>query len=213
MSSFYKNFNGEKATKTAEKLIKQIGDKDASTRTTFALTKEGEKALSWIIDHFGKKIRSVIDNLCEQLRTSLQNHGETTFGNIIIELIKENPRRSEDRIRKTVVLSKKSLKILNEVSKKYEVPRDMLLDKGFIMLMTLLQNDSKLRLEKHQKALTIITKLWNDANKAEKKLEEFLDDEDPVLFGLGYAITYLMKISMAIEEEQKKGTPIDLDKI
>lgn len=212
--NYLKKITEDQNTKeTAEKLIKQISTRETSVRTTFALTKDGEAALAWIIEHYKKNIRSVIDSLCAQLQNTLSNVNETPLGNTIIELVKGTPKSSDGKIRRSMVLSKKSLNILNDVAKKYQVPRNALLDKGFYLVMKLLENSSEIRLDKHRKALSMINKLWGDAENVEKKLKEFLDEDDPVLCGLGYAIVHLMNTSIAIEREQKDGTSIEPDEI
>jgi hypothetical protein len=212
-TSLEKDAKNQNRQESVEKLIKQISEKDPSVRTTFALTKDGDTALAWIIEHSNKSIKSVIDNICEELQKTINTVNDGPLESIIIELIRGTPKSSDDNIRRSMVLSKRSLKILNGVAKKHKISRNALLDKGFCLMMKLLENSSGVRLEKHKKALSIINKLWGDAEKVEKKLQEFLDDEDPILCGLGYAIVHLMNTSSAIEEEQKDGTPIDPDKI
>lgn len=209
-----KKITEDQSTKeTVEKLIKQISARETSVRTTFALTKDGEAALAWIIEHYKNKIRSVIDSFCAQLQNMLNNVNETSLGNTIIELVKETPKSSDGKVRRSMVLSKKSLNILNDVAKKYQVPRDALLDRGFYLVMKLLENSSEIRLDKHRKALSMINKLWSDAENVEKELKVFLDEDDPVLCGLGYAIVHLMNTSIAIKREQKDGVLIDPDEI
>lgn len=199
---------------SVEKLIRHISKHETSVRTTFALTKEGEAALTWIRKHSKKSIKSVIDSFCEQLQQALTDDEEESFvGKVIIELAKENPRPADDKTRRSVVLSKGSLKILNDIEKKYQVPRDGLLDRGFYLVKKLMENSAEKRLENHKKALSKVNKLWGEAENIEREFAKFLDEDDPVLYGLGIAITHLMNLSIALEQEQKDGTPVDPDTI
>lgn len=210
--NYLEKITEDKNTKEmAEKLIKQISTKESSVRTTFALTKDGEAALAWIIEHSKKNIRSIIDNFCVPLLTLSSNNMETPFENTIIEFAKKVPNSSDGKIRRSIVLSKKSLNILNNIAKKYQVSRDALLDLSFYLVMAFLEDSLKTRLDNHKKALSMIKELWGDAEDVEKKLKEFLDENDPVLCRLGYVIVHLMNISIAIEKEQEDGTPIQPD--
>ena len=76
-----------------------------------------------------------------------------------------------------------------------------------------MENSVEKRLENHKKALSKINELWEEAENIERELAKFLDEDDPVLSGLGMATIHLMNLSIALEKEQKDGTPIDPDTI
>lgn len=213
MASLKEIADDENTKGSVEKLIKHISRHETSVRTTFALTKEGEAALTWIRKHSKKSIKSVIDSFCEQLQQALSDDEEGFVGKAIIELAKENPKTADDKTRRPVVLSKGSLKILNDIEKKYQVPRDGLLDRGLYLVRKLMENSVEKRLENHKKALSKINELWEEAENIERELAKFLDEDDPVLSGLGMATIHLMNLSIALEKEQKDGTPIDPDTI
>lgn len=213
MASLKEIADDENTKGSVEKLIKHISRHETSVRTTFALTKEGEAALTWIRKHSKKSIKSVIDSFCEQLQQALSDDEEGFVGKAIIELAKENPKTADDKTRRSVVLSKGSLKILNDIEKKYQVPRDGLLDRGLYLVRKLMENSVEKRLENHKKALSKINELWEEAENIERELAKFLDEDDPVLSGLGMATIHLMNLSIALEKEQKDGTPIDPDTI
>lgn len=212
MNSLKKIPENDNTKGSAEKLIKQISKQETSARTTFALTKSGEKALARIRAHSKKTIKAVIDSFCEQLQLTL-NEEEGSLGKVIIELAKETPESADEKIRKSVVLSKKSLKVLNEIEKKYQVSRDAILDNGLRLVREIMEHTEATKLENHKKALSMIDKLYGKAGNLEKEFAEFLDEDDPVLFGLGIVVTHLMNLSIALEQEQKDGTPIDPDAI
>ncbi len=213
MDSLKKIADDENTKGSVEKLIKHISKQETSVRTTFALTKEGEAALAWIRKHSKKSIKSVIDSFCEQLQLTLTDEEEGFMGKAVIELAKASPESADDKTRRSVVLSKRSLKILNDIEKKYQVPRDGLLDRGFYLVMNFMENSEEKRLENHKKALSMINELWKGAENIERELAEFLDEDDPVLYRLGIVSTHLMNLSVALEQEQKDGTPINLDTI
>lgn len=196
-----------------DKLIKLISKQEPSVRTTFSLTINGEKALAWISNHSKKSIKSVIDSFCGQLQPVLTNEKDGSLGKAIIELAKEKTKSTDDKTRRSMVLSKKSLKILNDIAKECKVPRDALLDSGFCIIRILIENAEEMLLEKHKKALSIINKLWGEVENVENELKEFLDEDDPILMGIGICYTHLMNTSNAIITEQTDGNPIDPDNI
>lgn len=197
-----------KTKQIAKEFMKPLSGKQK--RTTICLTKQGEDSLSWIKKHSNRKINSIIDNLCNNF---MDEKNETAH--ILIEAIIENAKKSNskspDKIRRSVVLSDRSLKILNETAKKYQIPRDSIIDSGFYMLCQLLRHNNETVLKNHKEALNKINKLWSSMNNTEKELENILEEDDPILEGLGYAITHIMNLSIKIEAELKDGTPIDLE--
>lgn len=197
-----------KTKQIAKEFMKPLSGKQK--RTTICLTKQGEDSLSWIKKHSNRKINSIIDNLCNNF---MNEKNETAH--ILIEAIIENAKKSNskspDKIRRSVVLSDRSLKILNETAKKYQIPRDSIIDSGFYMLCQLLRHNNETILKNHKEALNKINKLWSNMNNIEKELENILEEDDPILEGLGYAITHIMNLSIKIEDELKDGTPINLE--
>jgi len=203
-----KNSTTNKTKQIAKEFMKPLSGKQK--RTTICLTKQGEDSLGWIKKHSKRKINSIIDNLCNNF---IDEKNETAH--ILIEAIIENAKnsnsKSKDRIRRSVVLSDRSLKILNDTAKKYQIPRDSIIDSGFYMLSQLLKHNNETRLENHKEALNKINKLWSNMNNIEKELNILLEEDDPILEGLGYAITHIMNLSIKIKAELKDGTPIDLE--
>lgn len=203
-----KNVIGTKETmQLGNKLIKKVSQKQKSVRTTFTLTKEGDAALTWAVEKFKSKIKSIVDMLCSELQDSLENDKGYNLTTMIIEYVKESDNTSMREIRKTMVLSEKSLLILNDIAKKNQISRDAILDRGIYLIVNTLKDASVLKLAKHETAKAIIDALYDEAVKKENSLIKLLDEDDPIRVRFGFIMVLFENLSMAIYDELKQELP------
>jgi len=209
-----KNIIGTNETRQlGTKLIKKVSLKQKSVRTTFTLTKEGNDALTWAVEHFKSKIKSIIDMLCSELQDSLENRKGVNWTTSIIEYVKKNDNTSLRNVRKTMVLNEKSLLILNDVAKINQISRDAILDRGIYLIVNTLKDASGLQLKQHEAAKFIIDELYKEAGKKENNLTEILDEDDPILSRFRFVMVRLENLLRTINDELKIGTPIDPDQM
>jgi hypothetical protein len=212
-NKFKKEIERQNAKGTVNEIIKQASQKPKSVRTTFTITKEGNEALSWIINNHIKKIGSIIDLVCKLFSQPIENGGFDCTA-AFIETAQETKDQVKRDVRKTMVLSDNSLSELNSLAKKHGIPRDAILDRGFCIIFAIMKRSSEVQRKVYEeKALIKIKHLWGEAEKVESDLKKFLDEDDPVLIRLGNPITLYMRLCTAIEDYLKNGVPIDPEEL
>ena len=140
-----------------------------SVRTTFKLTPRSIDALSLLASQLGIKQKSIFDHLVDDTRAlqalarDLENRAE---------LVKE-------RVPKTYVISRKTLENLEQVCKRYQAPRDALVEFCIERIMPLIKEEK----EKHLNRQKLQTKLDQFVVLSRELLEDAdkeLDRDDPV---------------------------------
>lgn len=140
-----------------------------SVRTTFKLTPRSIDALSLLAGQLGIKQKSIFDHLVDDTRT-LQ---------ALAREIEQREILEENRIPKTYVISRKTLENLDQVSKRYQTPRDALVEFSIERILPLIQEEK----EKHnnrKKLVKQIDTLLADSRKLLEEADKILDRDDPV---------------------------------
>ncbi|PIE64671.1 MAG: hypothetical protein CSA26_07235 [Desulfobacterales bacterium] len=141
-----------------------------SVRTTFKLTPRCIDALSVLSGQLGIKQKSLFDHIIDDMQRlkSFAGEFESTLG------------LSSARVPKTYVISRKTLDILEQVSKEYRAPRDALVEFSIERIMPLIQEEKK----KHERRKRLLDRVGELDRKGRELLEEasrVLDQDDPVL--------------------------------
>ena len=140
-----------------------------SVRTTFKLTPRSIDALSLLAGQLGIKQKSIFDHLVDDtkalqaLARDLENRAEL----------------DQERVPKTYVISRKTLENLDQVSKRYQAPRDALVEFCIERIMPLIKEEK----EKHLNRQKLQTKLDQFLALSRELLEDAdreLDRDDPV---------------------------------
>ncbi|NNF48120.1 MAG: hypothetical protein EX260_01385 [Desulfobulbaceae bacterium] len=140
-----------------------------SVRTTFKLPPRSIDALSLLASQLGIKQKSIFDHLIDDTR-ALQ------------ELARDLENRAEldrERVPKTYVISRKTLENLEQVCKRYQAPRDALVEFCIERIMPLIKEEK----EKHLNRQKLQTKLDQYLALSRELLEDAdkeLDRDDPV---------------------------------
>ncbi|MBT8329425.1 MAG: hypothetical protein HKP52_10190 [Desulfofustis sp.] len=140
-----------------------------SVRTTFKLPPRSIDALSLLASQLGIKQKSIFDHLVDDTR-ALQ------------ELARDLENRAEldrERVPKTYVISRKTLENLEQVCKRYQAPRDALVEFCIERIMPLIKEEK----EKHLNRQKLQTKLDQYLALSRELLEDAdkeLDRDDPV---------------------------------
>lgn len=169
-----------------------------SERTTFQLTTEAYDMLDYLTENFGvtqKEIFSLILNDDELLQDT---------NKVARSEIQEF---TEQKIPKTKVISKGALEKLNSIVKGQVFTRDTVLE----IALRKIYDQIKTGMERHVKAKEIINKVITEMHKAQKDLNHLLNDDDPILERWALVCQIAENVSMAIDNELNKGTPIDPD--
>ena len=187
----------------------RIKDK-RSVRTTFKLPAYTIDGLKELADEYGITFKEVFEIICfNNLEPVIENFSDNSLKEI------KQIDQKELSIRKTFVISKYTLKLLNRFSTKYKLSRNVIIE----FLLSSYQADRSLKNEqlrkKHEKALKKINKLLNLVEKELNGLDEILDygDEDdaPIFDILNDVVLEMTKyLRDQIENELENGTPIDM---
>jgi hypothetical protein len=172
-----------------------------STRTTFNLKKKTHEIFSSLCSNYGMKQKELIDD--GVVPNALSIVAAPEFQKFISK--GQDSDQSDNYERKTFVLSKESLKKLNETSKNTGVHRDRLFTIGVSVQKFVLDERNK----KHRQAFEILEELSHHINSIEKKCEKLLGDDDPIPQRIGIVAIILDNLLMAIEAELNRGVPID----
>jgi len=173
-----------------------------SVRTTFRLSESGSDAIDWLIKTNSLKPKEVFDLICS-------NESLVEFA---IEATKKNKKSgSTNRTRKTFVISKRVLRLLNKLSEEQEVSRDLIVENLILLFRALLEKHSEEEKKKEEKAHAIISDFWGRAEEVEKQLKELLDDDSPILDRFGLVVVVIMNLALAIESKLSDDVPIDPD--
>lgn len=177
-----------------------------SVRTTFKLNQKAYDDIVWLANHHNITLKDVFDALCSKLESSQE---DDTLIKMVAKATRLNAFNSSvGAIRKTHVITKNSLKILDELSKEYQIPRDALVENSILAYKSIIDANLQKTHENHKKALNIVSELWSHMEDVERQLKKLLGD-DPIVTRFGYFIILAMNLHSAIEHELKDGTPID----
>ena len=140
-----------------------------SVRATFKLTEKAIEAISILSIHLGIKQKSLFDHLIE----------DTESLNFIAQETRSDPRGKGNRIQKTFVLSRKTLSNLDRISRVFNTPRDILVEKSIHRLWPLITKER----EKHRVRKEILGDFRDLLDQGEKMLlksKETLGKDDPL---------------------------------
>lgn len=141
-------------------------DDRISERTTFNLSPAAKEDLQSIKGDYGKlTIKEFFESLCSKVIS------DDVLLRDIEKIIKDQKFKPDDSKRKTFVLSKGSIKCLNDLAQKYDLPRDLLVSGLIINYKRILEKNKADEKQKEKKAMDILKEFDAYANEIEKKLE------------------------------------------
>ena len=169
-----------------------------SVRATFKLTEEAINTVSIVATHLGIKQKSLFDHLIEDARSL----------DLIASKIQTETFVQLNRIQKTYVLSRKTMTSLGEASRKFNAPRDALVEYSIQRLLPIIIEER----EKHKKrkeVLDEVTEYLRLGEKIFKKSNMLLDEDDPVLDKFETAIAACRNAHRDIRAFVEKGKIIE----
>ncbi len=138
-----------------------------SVRATFRLSNQMIDLLKIAANHLGVQQKSLIDELVnsrETLDRVANGSGET-------------PRADVERRQKTFVLSRFTLNLLDEISSKYEIPRDYLVEICISRLIPFVDAEQK-KHQQRQRLLKDVERHLDDGVELLKKADGWLGADD-----------------------------------
>ena len=186
----------------------RIADK-RSERTTFKLSESTIDGLKELASEYGVTFKEVFDTICS-------NNLEPLFNSPQEELIKKMRQIDQKKPeRKTFVISRYSLNLLNRFQKECQVSRNLILEHLFSTYQADRSMKKRHLIKKHRRALKRIEKIIIFVEKELRGLDDFLDDsadhDAPIFDILNDVVLELIRyLKVQIENEIEHGTRIDI---
>jgi hypothetical protein len=188
-----------KRTAESRKLELTVGDLTGkqSVRATFKLPQQVIDLLVVIAGQLGIKQKSLFDQLVEN-------------ASIMEKVAREaiDYSTEEERHQKTFVISRSTLFLLNQISKKQKIPRDILVEVYIKQLLPVIKTE----LKKHQQRKELLKEMrkYQDQGKKLLKVAEDLLGRDDMLFEkIKGQIKIANKNVATAEDLINKGTPME----
>jgi len=169
-----------------------------SVRATFKLSVKAIEAMSIVAVHLGIKQKSLFDHLIDDVR-SLR---------MIAREIESERFSTLSRIQKTFVISRKTLSCLDETSKRFNAPRDALVEYSIQRLMPVITRER----DKHRKRIEILNDMsayLENGLRILQKSKTLLGEDDPVFIRFESAMRTLVNTQHNIEAFVEKGKIIE----
>jgi hypothetical protein len=140
-----------------------------SVRTTFKLSPRSIDALSLLAAQLGIKQKSLFDHLIDDTQTLKAIARDV-----------ESPEMRANRVPKTYVISRRTLESLDEISRHYQTPRDILVEFSIERIMPLIKEERK-KHENRKKLMNSVDGLLENSRSLLQEADKMLDRDDPVL--------------------------------
>jgi hypothetical protein len=140
-----------------------------SVRTTFKLTPRSIDALSLLAGQLGIKQKSIFDHLVD----------DTAALKALAKEIENRETIGDNRVAKTYVISRRTLENLERVCKRYQTPRDALVEFSIERILPLIQDEKK-KHNNRKKLTGKLNQLLSDSRELLEKADRLLDRDDPV---------------------------------
>jgi hypothetical protein len=169
-----------------------------SVRTTFKLSPRYIDALSLLAGQLGIKQKSLFDHLID----------DTQSLRAIAEELQYRGTLRENRIAKTYVISRRSLESLEQVSKRFETPRDALVEFSIERILPLI-NEEKRKHENRKILSNKLEKFMHQGRDLLQEADELLDREDPVFEKILHMVGAVKSGCIEIDEVIEKGKRLE----
>ena len=169
-----------------------------SVRATFKLSAKAIEAMSIVAVHLGIKQKSLFDHLIEDVQ-SLK---------LIAREVESERFNMINRIQKTFVISRRTLSSLDETSKRFNAPRDALVEYSIQRLMPVIAKER----EKHRRRKEIMRDMNENMEtglKILQKSRKLLGEDDPVFLRWQSAMKTLVNTQQDIKAFIEKGKIIE----
>lgn len=169
-----------------------------SVRTTFKLPQETISLLGLIAGQLGIKQKSLLDQLT----------GDKELLTNVAQKAAEQKEQSKNRLPKTFVMSRSTLESINDVAKRQNVSRDVLVEISIQRLVPIIENE----VERHQQRKKIYEEMKEYMDRGEKlrqRAKESLGDGDELFSMIDKQVLLTQKNIMKSTAIIEKGSPME----
>ena len=197
----------DKKNHMSSELLASIKDR-RSVRTTFKLDKKTNENIARLAKQQGVRQKDVID-LCMSVLYEDYKQGENKENPVLKQisssLSNQNSENADLAIRKTLVISRRSLSILTEMSEACHISRNKLLE----FAIRKLQELKEIELEELKKAHEEIKSFISDLEERMASLEKSLAPENPALLMLYWIHSMANDTEANLDCHINMGTPLE----
>ncbi|MEE4264692.1 MAG: hypothetical protein V2I56_18550 [Desulfobacteraceae bacterium] len=169
-----------------------------SVRATFKLSERAIEAMSIVAVHLGIKQKSLFDHLIEDAQSL----------DLIAREVESERFSTLNRVQKTYVISRKTLSCLDETSKRFNAPRDALVEYSIQRLMPVINRERE-RHRTRKEILRDMTELLENGLELLQKSRSLLGEEDPVSVRFESAMRSLESTQAHVKDFVEKGEIIE----
>jgi uncharacterized protein (UPF0147 family) len=159
-----------------------------SVRATFKLSSGCIEAISIVAAQLGIKQKSLFDHLAQDIDSL----------NTIAREVQNARVRAGNRVQKTYVISRKSLSLLDEISRAFNAPRDALVEFSVRRLLPVINKEQK-KFEMRKAAFNGIQRHLNSGVRLLEEMAEKLGEDDPVVAKLASVMDTYAVAARAID--------------
>ncbi len=177
---------------------------EKSARTSFALVQEAHDSLAWLSEKLGTP-KDVFQMITNNIMVN------EIFGIDYMGILKDRRNRAENAevVRRSFVISERSLKELNRFSKEANEKRDILVEKLLIWFKIITEHQTKELLEKQRKVQALFNQFMDiQVGELESKMGELLDRDDPIIDAISQNLHFLKMIQSDIYRGLEDDEPI-----
>ncbi|MGA9822011.1 MAG: hypothetical protein ACLP7A_10830 [Desulfobaccales bacterium] len=176
-----------------------LGDRKSITMN-FRFSKEALDALDWLSKKYGVSKKDTLHFATDVLPVM----EEAINALISVDEQIEFNKVEDKRTRRTVVISKKTLDYVNQLSNKSKLTRDDIINKSIVLAKKFALSVDELPTEAYREAFDLIDNFYQEAQGVEFKLRELLGDDNLIVDDFGLGVTMIMNAYVKIEEEIKQ---------
>ncbi len=169
-----------------------------SVRATFKLSTRAIDSLSLVAVHLGIKQKSLFDHLIEDAEA---------LGDLAAS-IRLRQFQKIDRVQKTYVLSRRTLEVLDMISKSHGTPRDALVEYSLKRLESVITTEKKQH-EQRKQLFDRVAANWDAGLKILNEAKKTLGDSDPFCLNVERAMTACLKTKEELSVYMEKSRNIE----
>jgi hypothetical protein len=169
-----------------------------SVRATFKLSYGCIEAISIVAAQLGIKQKSLFDHLAQ----------DSDSLSAIAREVRNARVGAENRVQKTYVISRSSLSLLDEISRAFNAPRDVLVEYSVRRLLPVIDNEQK-KYEMRKAAFSGIQQHLNQGTQLLESMIDQLGEDDPVVARLASVMDTYAGAAKAIDTFLKRTQGIE----
>lgn len=169
-----------------------------SVRATFKLSTRAIDSLSLVAVHLGIKQKSLFDHLIDDA---------DALGDLA-STIRLRQFKKIDRVQKTYVLSRRTLEVLEMISKSHGTPRDALVEYSLKRLESVISTEKKQH-EQRKQLFDRVTANWDAGLKILNEAKETLGEADPFCRNVERAMAACLKTKEELSAYMEKSRIIE----